>query len=114
MTKVLNGLRYLWTHEAALVMSALGAIVGILAQQFDWWSLTSDQLYAFIALLLGVGVGTRQLVYSKATHVQELVQAEDRGKAWPDLPVGSSPAQQGPPPPPPAPLSPGFPSRPRL
>lgn len=90
MSVVTDKLRWLWTHEAALVLSVLGFIVAALAKQFSWWDITPDQLFALGALLLGTGVATRQAVYSRASH-EKAVKRAVAVATWPDLPSGTVP-----------------------
>jgi hypothetical protein len=105
MSIVTDKLKWLWTHEAALVTSVLAILVSILAKQFSWWNISADQLFAFGALILGVGVTTRQAVYSRASHEKAVKRAVAEA-TFPDLPQGTVP--EGFPPPP----QPGMPSDP--
>jgi hypothetical protein len=105
MSAATDKLKWLWTHEAALVTSVLAILVGVLAKNFSWWNITADQLFTFGALVLGVGVTTRQAVYSRASHEKALRRAV-ADATFPDLPVDSVPEGF------PAPPQPGMPSNP--
>lgn len=105
MSVVTDKLKWLWTHEAALVTSVLAILVGFLAKQFSWWNITADQLFAFGALILGVGFTTRQAVYSRAGH-EKAVKRAVAVATFPDLPSGTVPEGF------PVPAGPGMPSNP--